>query len=120
MAGVPIPQDAGCPIAQEPASKTIAQILLAFSNRQLVDAREDDIVPHVVNARTLLAGQAGGVLGSNGFAAANGADVDGMRESVLGVERPAPRNLAIEAQQQAVITAGSSVRFKVDGPERLP
>src|SRR5258706_15376946 len=109
MDGVPNPKATGRTIAQEPGSKTIAQILLTFSNRQLVDAREDDIVPHVVNARTLLAGQAGGVLGSNGFAAANGADVDGMGESVLGVKGPAPRNLAIEPQQQAVITAGSSV-----------
>src|ERR1700722_5406285 len=120
MAGVPIPEDTGGPISQDAAGKTIGEVLLAFSERQFVDACEDDVVPDIVEARSLLAGQAGGILGSDGFATADGADVDGMGESVLGVEGPTPGDLAIESEQQAVISAGPSICFKVDGPKRLP
>src|ERR1700676_2098732 len=120
MAGVPIPQNTGRPIPQEPARKTIRKILLTLSERQLVNAGKDDVVAHVVNAWSLLAGQAGRILGGDGFATANGADVDGMRESVLGVEGPAPSNLAIEREQEAVIAAGPGIRFEVDGPKGLP
>src|SRR5260370_36021064 len=102
MARVPIPQDAGRPISQEPGGKAIGHVLFPFSKRQLVNACEDYVVPDVVNAWTFLTGQAGRILGRDGFASANCADVDGMGKSVLGAERPAPRNLAIERQQQAV------------------
>src|SRR6201998_3766666 len=119
MARVPIPEDAGGPISQKPAGEPVGHILLAFPERQFINARENDIVAHVVDARPFFAGQAGGGLGSNSFASPDGADVDGMRESVLSVERPASCNLAIEGQHQSVVAAGTSVGLVVDGAESL-
>src|SRR5258708_1540863 len=120
MARVPIPQDAGRSISQEPGGKAIGHVLFPFSKRQLVNACEDYVVPDVVNAWTFLTGQAGRIVGRDGFAAANCAEVDGMGKSLLGADRPAPRNLAIERQQQAVIAAGPGICLKGDGSKSLP
>jgi hypothetical protein len=88
MAGMPQTDSTQTPTAHDSSNHSFTiQEVFSGPEGQLVHGINRDIVPDIKNAGSFIAGQAIDVLRSVGFAAADGAIVNGMRPGIAGLER---------------------------------
>jgi len=97
----------------------VIEIGSAWPEGQRVDGIGNEIVPDVEDARSFVASQAVDVFRPIGFATADRAIVDGMREGVTGFKREAVAQMALESETEGIVSTRTDVALVVHGAKRI-